>query len=232
MMRGGEIFVPKIPSMKIIDLAHDHGARTCTHRIVGIRPGEKLHETMITEDDARSTVELDDRYVIEPAFAWWDRTTFEGRRAKRVADDFRYASDTNAEWLEPDAAAERCSTDMALALMAAPPFLPYGRQTIEDDDIAAVAAALRADYLTTGPTVEAFERAFAERVGAAHAVACTSGTAACTWPPWRSISRPGDWLIVPSLTFLATANAARYVGAEVAVRRRRSRHRPDDRSHA
>ena len=53
-----------------------------------------------------------------------------------------------------------------------PAFLPYGRQIIEDDDIAAVTAALRADYLTTGPTVEAFERAFAERVGAPHAVAC------------------------------------------------------------
>ena len=57
-------------------------------------------------------------------------------------------------------------------------FLPYGRQTIEDDDVAAVAEALRADFLTTGPRVEAFEQAFAEAVGARHAVACSSGTAA------------------------------------------------------
>jgi len=56
--------------------------------------------------------------------------------------------------------------------------LPYGRQTIEDDDIAAVVAALQADFLTTGPTVEAFETAFAEKVGARHAVACANGTAA------------------------------------------------------
>ncbi len=56
--------------------------------------------------------------------------------------------------------------------------LPYGRQTIDDDDVAAVAAALRGDFLTTGPLVGAFERAFAERVGAAHAVACANGTAA------------------------------------------------------
>jgi UDP-4-amino-4,6-dideoxy-N-acetyl-beta-L-altrosamine transaminase len=99
--------------------------------------------------------------------------------------------------------------------MAAPSFLPYGRQLIEDDDIAAVAEALRADYLTTGPTVDAFEQAFAERVGAAHAVACSSGTAALHLAAMALDLKPGDWLVVPSLTFLATANAARYVGADV-----------------
>src|SRR6476659_1960391 len=99
--------------------------------------------------------------------------------------------------------------------MAAAPFLPYGRQLIEDDDIAAVAEALRADYLTTGPTVDAFEQAFAERVGAAHAVACNSGTAALHLAAMALDLKAGDWLVVPSLTFLATANAARYVGAEV-----------------
>jgi UDP-N-acetylglucosamine 4,6-dehydratase len=101
MMRGGEIFVPKIPSMKITDLAATM-APNLKHRIVGIRPGEKLHETMITEGDARSTVEMADRYVIEPAFAWWDRSTFEGPTARRVADDFRYSSDSNPDWLKPD----------------------------------------------------------------------------------------------------------------------------------
>ncbi len=101
MMRGGEIFVPKIPSMKIVDLAHTM-APNLKHEIVGIRPGEKLHETMITEGDARTTVEMADRYVIEPAFAWWDRTTFEGTSARRVADDFRYSSDSNPEWLKPE----------------------------------------------------------------------------------------------------------------------------------
>jgi UDP-N-acetylglucosamine 4,6-dehydratase len=100
MTRGGEIFVPKIPSMNIVDLARTM-APDVPHRIVGIRPGEKLHETMVTEGDARNTVEMTDRYIIEPAFAWWDRTTFEGAGAKRVTDDFRYASDTNSEWLEP-----------------------------------------------------------------------------------------------------------------------------------
>ncbi len=99
--------------------------------------------------------------------------------------------------------------------MVTPAFLPYGRQLIEDDDVAAVAAALRADYLTTGPRVETFERAFADRVGAAHAVACSSGTAALHLAAIALGLGPGDWLVVPSMTFLATANAARFVGAEV-----------------
>src|SRR3954466_1632961 len=97
----------------------------------------------------------------------------------------------------------------------APPILPYGRQTIEDDDISAVVEALKADFLTTGPTVEAFETAFAERVGARHAVACANGTAALHLAMLALDVQPGEAAIVPSITFLATANCARYVGAEV-----------------
>ena len=95
MMKGGEIFVPKIPSMKVVDLATAM-APNLPHKIIGIRPGEKLHEVMITEDDARTTIALEDRFVVEPAFA-------EHRQGRRlagspVADRFRYASDTNDEW--------------------------------------------------------------------------------------------------------------------------------------
>ncbi len=93
--------------------------------------------------------------------------------------------------------------------------LPYGRQTIEDDDIAAVAEALRADFLTTGPRVEAFEQAFAETVGARHAVACSNGTAALHLAMLALDVQPGESVIAPSITFLATANCARFVGAEV-----------------
>ncbi len=95
------------------------------------------------------------------------------------------------------------------------PVLPYGRQTIEDDDIAAVAAALKSDFLTTGPLVERFEQAFAETVGARHAVACANGTAALHLAMLALDVQPGEVVIVPSTTFLATANCARYVGAEV-----------------
>lgn len=97
----------------------------------------------------------------------------------------------------------------------AAPTLPYGRQTIEDDDIAAIVEALRADFLTTGPTVAAFETAFAEKVGAHHAVACSNGTAALHLAMLALEIQPDEVVIVPSITFLATANCARYVGAEV-----------------
>jgi len=93
-------------------------------------------------------------------------------------------------------------------------FLPYGRQCIEDDDVAAVVEALRSDYLTTGPWVERFEAALAQRCGAAHAVAVSNGTAALHAAYHAAGLGPGDEVVVPAITFLATANAALYLGAE------------------
>jgi UDP-N-acetylglucosamine 4,6-dehydratase len=101
MMRGGEIFVPKIPSMRMTDLAQCMAPDKPT-RVVGIRPGEKLHEVMVTEDDSRQTLELQDRYVIEPSFAWWQRAPYIASGAKPVPDGFRFASDTNNDWLDAD----------------------------------------------------------------------------------------------------------------------------------
>jgi len=93
--------------------------------------------------------------------------------------------------------------------------LPYGRQSIEEDDIAEVNAVLRSPWLTTGPMVERFEQAFAAEVGAEHAVACSSGTAALHLACLALGLGPGDGVVVPTLTFAATANCARFVGAEV-----------------
>jgi UDP-N-acetylglucosamine 4,6-dehydratase len=92
-MCGGELFVPKIPSMNIMDLAQAI-APECETRIVGIRPGEKIHELMISRDDARQTLELDSFYVIQPRFNYWSRRSSwdEGRK---VPDDFEYNSGTN-----------------------------------------------------------------------------------------------------------------------------------------
>lgn len=95
------------------------------------------------------------------------------------------------------------------------PFLPYGRQTIDSDDVAAVGEALRDDFLTTGPRVEEFERAFAEASGAVHAISCNSGTAALHLAALALDLGPGRAAIVPSMTFLATANAVRMTGADV-----------------
>ena len=99
--------------------------------------------------------------------------------------------------------------------MADRPFLPYGRQDIDAEDIAAVVEALGSDFLTTGPRVEAFEQAFAAAVGAPFAVACSNGTAALHLAMLALGIGPGDRVAAPSVTFLATANCARFVGAEV-----------------
>lgn len=98
LMSGGEVFVPKIPSMRVVDLARALAPQLET-RVIGIRPGEKLHEVMITEDDARNTVELDDRYVIQPEFHWWRMQPYTERGATAVPEDFRYASNNNPHWL-------------------------------------------------------------------------------------------------------------------------------------
>jgi len=95
------------------------------------------------------------------------------------------------------------------------PFLPYGRQLIEEDDIAAVAEVLRGDWLTTGPAVEAFERALCDVTDAKHAIACANGTAALHLAALALGLAPGERVVVPSVTFLATANAVRLAGAEV-----------------
>jgi UDP-4-amino-4,6-dideoxy-N-acetyl-beta-L-altrosamine transaminase len=94
-------------------------------------------------------------------------------------------------------------------------FLPYGRHQIDEDDIAAVVSVLRSDSLTGGPLVAEFEKAFAERVRARFAVACANGTAGLHLAAMALGLGPDDAVIVPTLTFLATANAARYIGAEV-----------------
>jgi UDP-N-acetylglucosamine 4,6-dehydratase len=98
LMRGGEIFVPKIPSMKITDLAQAIGPKMKAS-VVGIRPGEKLHEVLITDEDAWTTWELPDRYVIEPAHVHWQARRPAIPSSKRVADGFRYDSKNNDEWM-------------------------------------------------------------------------------------------------------------------------------------
>lgn len=99
LMQGGEIFVPKIPSMNIAEVAKAM-APGATQKVIGIRPGEKLHEIMITEDDARMTVELDDRYMISPAQTKWSADHLRAIGVRRVGEGFRYSSDSNSEWLD------------------------------------------------------------------------------------------------------------------------------------
>lgn len=100
-MNGGELFVPKIPSMNIMDLAKAI-APECKTEIVGIRPGEKIHEVMITEDDARNTLEFDDYFIVQPTFHWWSSEECVSNGGKPVKDGFRYSSDSNPQFLSVD----------------------------------------------------------------------------------------------------------------------------------
>lgn len=104
LMRGGEIFIPKIRSMRLVDLARAIGP-DCQHEVIGIRPGEKLHELLLTRDDARQTLEFDDFYLIQPGTHHWDyveSTSYGGQQGRPVPADFEYASNTNSRWLEAD----------------------------------------------------------------------------------------------------------------------------------
>jgi UDP-N-acetylglucosamine 4,6-dehydratase len=107
-MAGGEVFVPKIPSMHVTDLAQAI-APGVPHEIIGIRPGEKLHEILITPDEARHAIDARDVFVVLPEHSWWDGkgTSIVGRP---VADGFSYASDNNPEWLTVEALRELLGT--------------------------------------------------------------------------------------------------------------------------
>jgi UDP-N-acetylglucosamine 4,6-dehydratase len=99
LMQGGEVFVPKIPSTRIVDLASVI-APEAELEVIGIRPGEKLHEVLINEDEARSTLERPDMFVVTPTATLWQRDLkYEG---SPLAEGYRYASDTNPEWLSMD----------------------------------------------------------------------------------------------------------------------------------
>jgi len=98
-MHGGEIFVPKIPSMSLLEIAQAV-APGCEMQSVGIRPGEKLHEVLVSEDEARHTVELDEMFVIQPAHSWWSREHWKFGRP--LPEGFRYASDNNPQQLKAE----------------------------------------------------------------------------------------------------------------------------------
>lgn len=102
-MQGGEIFIPKIPSMKIVDLAHAL-APTLPREVIGIRPGEKLHEIMCPSDDSHLTLEFEDHFVIQPTISFARKRDFSvnrlGEKGKRVAQGFEYNSGNNKQWLK------------------------------------------------------------------------------------------------------------------------------------
>ena len=104
-MTGGEIFIPKIPSMKVTDIARSLDP-LIKLKYVGIRPGEKIHEVLITQDESINTLELNDRYIIKPSFLTKEQfikvfnKKFKNNNAKFVKENFFYSSDSNKSWLD------------------------------------------------------------------------------------------------------------------------------------
>lgn len=97
IMKGGEIFIPRIPSVKVTDIA-DVMAPKARRRIIGIRPGEKLHEVLVTGEEARHTKQIDNMYIIEPEHNYWDEKSHSS--GKKIPDNFSYSSDNNDWWLD------------------------------------------------------------------------------------------------------------------------------------
>lgn len=122
-MHGGEVFVPKIPSTGMMDLAKAV-APECAVKVIGIRPGEKIHECLISEDEARTTKELDSFFVIQPAHSWWSAVNWtEGRP---LPDGFRYTSDNNGALLNVEEIRELAGLHVPAALGE---IIPMGRAT-------------------------------------------------------------------------------------------------------
>lgn len=112
LMGGGEVFVPKIPSMRVVDLA-EALAPDAERRVIGIRPGEKLHEVLLTEDESRHSFDLGDRYVVLPEYASWPLRAYDD--AQRLSPGYRYTSDLNEDWVTPDALREMAADVKAVA---------------------------------------------------------------------------------------------------------------------
>jgi len=111
-MAGGEVFVPKIPSMRILDIAQAI-APGAPQKFIGIRPGEKLHEELVTREEAGRTKEFDTYYIVEPEHPFWDSGNHRG--GKPAAPDFQYGSDTNGYWLKPEEL-KACLADLQIEL--------------------------------------------------------------------------------------------------------------------
>jgi UDP-N-acetylglucosamine 4,6-dehydratase len=132
-MKGGEIFVPKIPSMRIIDMARVIAGHK-EIKTIGIRPGEKINELLISEDEARHTLELEDRFIVIPDYRWSSRQVWAD--GKPLPEGFRYTSDGNTDWL---------SVDDFCTKLQLPPELTEGlkRVLVENGKVAAFAGAGR-----------------------------------------------------------------------------------------
>ena len=148
---GGEIFIPKLPSVKIVDIVEAMIGKN-NYEIVGIRPGEKLHEIMIPKEEARNCIELKSKYIIEPAFSWWNKKEAKSlytKHAKAVRENFEYSSDKNTDWLS----IKKYKKSFGALLMK----FPYARPVISNEDLKLVNLVLKEQYLSGGRFIKKFE---------------------------------------------------------------------------
>jgi len=233
-MRGGEIFAPIVPSYFLATLAQVV-APNCACKATGPQPGEAMHQSLLLTDELWSAERLPACIVVHPPWrhdtvghsvpihssqsssSWLDATQLEAAYRDWLEQD-PIAAATGTVLLQRVDATEE-APDMALALDGGPKTrqvgLPYGKQTINHEDSAAVLDVLHSSYLTTGPQVAQFEAAVMEFTGAEHAVAVSNGTAALHCAVFALGISAGDEVIVPPLTFVATANAVIYQGGTV-----------------
>ena len=194
-MSGGEVFVPKIPSTRVARSRRSDRARRLPIRYTGIRPGEKLHESLITPEESRHTSDHGWCYIVEPEHAFWTRhdapTAHPWKRGSCTA-----ATPTSSGSTSPSCASclRRCRRPPAggpdpVVIFDSPPAiaggtpirerpLPYGRHQLEESDVAAVVDALRSGTLTGGAAIADFEHALATRCTVTHAVAVANGSVA------------------------------------------------------
>jgi perosamine synthetase len=202
--QGGELFVPKIPSMNIMDLARGKAARDfavagrCPAH-AGIR-GPLCHHARLPRMDDGGIRGLQRRQALS------GRVLLQQRWEQTMADSATIAGHHR----NLQVSQQSLAIDGGTPVRATP--LPYGRQSIDDDDVEAVVRVLRSSWMTTGPTVGEFERAFAEVVGAQDAVAVSNGTAALHAAMYALGIGPGDEVIVPAITFAASANCVAFQG--------------------
>ena len=185
--------------MHVTDLA-EAIAPDVPHDVIGIRPGEKLHEILITSDEARHAIDAGDVYVVLPEHSWWDEM---GPSAVGQAR----ATTTSSTRATPTTSGSRSTTSAPCSPRRSTPLrmidIPYGHQSIDDDDIAAVVDVLRGDWLTQGPAVEQFEAALCAVTGAEHAVAFANGTVALHASLWATGIGKGDTVATSPLSFVA-----------------------------
>ena len=179
-MQGGEVFIPKIPSYRIMDVAKVI-APDCNYNVVGVRPGEKLHEEMITQMDAMNSIEFNNYFIIAPnsEFFPFPKDYYlngnNGEVGKYCDDGFSYNSEQNEHFL---------TTEELKKLIDDPIFkmISYGKQSIDQSDIDSIVDVLKGDWLTQGPYIKSFEDDLNNYFGSRYACAVSNGTGLhCIW---------------------------------------------------